>query len=381
MKRNGFTLVELLAVIALLAIIGVVAGGIVIGSFGGTKEDINEIQEKMIISAAKAYVVDNLDICGSGCEIDLFTLVSNGYIDETDSVTGSIIVTKSGQKYIYASNLRVSVGNTLVRNFTYTGSVQEITLSAGTYKLEVWGAQGGDEKKYMNGKGGKGGYAKGTITLNESTNLYIYVGGAGDSKIGTTTIDGGFNGGGAGYTGSNNKSYVGSGGGATDIRISTDSLYSRVIVAGGGGGAGSWQDAYPSTGGYGGGETGGSASNNAGNVGSGGTQIAAGTNAANNAAGGFGVGGSLTSGTSGGGGGGGWYGGGSGNRNGAGGGGGSGYVYISSTSSNYPSGCLLNSSYYLTSTENKAGNQSFADPDGATVTGHSGNGYARITKQ
>lgn len=82
--------------------------------------------------------------------------------------------------------------------------------------------------------------------------------------------------------------------------------------------------------------------------------------------------------------GGGWYGGyaggngGSGNHMGA--SGGSGYVYTSSTASNYPSGCLLNSSYYLTNAETKAGSTSFPSPtSNGNETGHSGNGYARIT--
>ena len=83
-----------------------------------------------------------------------------------------------------------------------------------------------------------------------------------------------------------------------------------------------------------------------------------------------------------GGGGGGWYGGGApgSNDHGGSGGGGSGYVYTSSTASNYPSGCLLNSSYYLTNAQTIAGNQSFPSPTSSSnETGHSGNGYARIT--
>ena len=82
----------------------------------------------------------------------------------------------------------------------------------------------------------------------------------------------------------------------------------------------------------------------------------------------FGVGGRKWSNgnTASGAGGGGWYGGGSGTALGAGGGGGSGYVYTSSTASQYPSGCLLNSSYYLTNASTTGNNRS-------------GNGYARIT--
>ena len=83
-------------------------------------------------------------------------------------------------------------------------------------------------------------------------------------------------------------------------------------------------------------------------------------------------------------GGGGWYGGtgsypdGSGDDD-RGGGGGSGYIYTSSTASNYPSGCLLNSSYYLANASMTAGNASMTSPTGSSETGHIGNGYVRIT--
>ena len=60
-------------------------------------------------------------------------------------------------------------------------------------------------------------------------------------------------------------------------------------------------------------------------------------------------------------------------------GGGSGYVYTSSTASNYPSGCLLNSSYYLVNASTIAGNTAFTSPTGGTETGHTGNGYAYLT--
>lgn len=98
----------------------------------------------------------------------------------------------------------------------------------------------------------------------------------------------------------------------------------------------------------------------------------------------FGQGASITGALSsygayiGGAGGGGWYGGGAGGAV-SGGGGGSGYVYTSSTASNYPSGCLLNSSYYLTNTQTIAGNTAFTSPTGTNETGHTGNGYVRIT--
>lgn len=260
-------------------------------------------------------------------------------------------------------------------NFSYTGSVQTATLDPGKYILECWGAQGGSYSSY---NGGAGGYSIGTITLSQRTNLYIYVGGQPATQTSTGATSGGFNGGGAGCSRTYNYSTYGQGGGgASDIRIGQDSFYARVIVAGGGGGSSS-EDSFTTK--YGGGISGGSSVS-----GYGATQTSAGTNGL------FGQGGATT--TSGtdynygsGGGGGGFYGGGACSSysdstnyrtyN----GGGSGYVYTSNTASNYPSGCLLNSSYYLTNAQTISGNQNFQSPTGDTETGHVGNGYVKITK-
>ena len=279
-------------------------------------------------------------------------------------------------------------------NCSYSGSKKSITLPAGKYKLQVWGAQGGYRSN--SSYGGMGGYSIGTITLANPTTVYVYAGGAGNTAPGSATIKvGGFNGGRYRY------SYNG-GGDASDIRIGQDSHYARVIVAGGGGSDG----ATSKQGMYGGGESGGSSTQsftaNSNYCGKGGTQTYSGystaytittqatsglnSNTNANYCGGFGFGGGgvyLSNGY-GGAGGGGWYGGagtvpdGSGDDD-RGGGGGSGYVYTSSTASNYPSGCLLNSSYYLTDAATYAGNTSFVGTSGSNETGHAGNGYCRIT--
>lgn len=259
-----------------------------------------------------------------------------------------------------------------ILNFDYTGTVQTVTLPKGTYKLECWGAQGGYSSSNSGievGMGGKGGYSAGTITLNQKTLIYIYTGGVG-SISGNGKADGGFPNGGSSWASSTNEG-AGGGGGSSDIRIGTDSLYARVIVAGGGGGGGEDNE----TGGYGGGETGGTSGS-----GTPGSQTAP--------SGYFGIGGHTS--YDGGGGGGGWYGAypaggqttpatGSSGSDTSGSPGGSGYVYTSATASNYPSGCLLNSSYYLSAAKTIAGNTSFTSPTGSSETGHSGNGYCRIT--
>lgn len=265
-----------------------------------------------------------------------------------------------------------------ILNFDYTGAVQSITLPKGTYKLECWGAQGGNRSQdsasaTVTGSG-LGGYSIGTLTLTQLTTCYIYVGGQGgmSSSTGNVKVEGGFNGGGFASHESTGEPGNG-GGGATDVRIAQDSLYARVIVAGGGGGSGEDNE----TGGYGGGETGGAGSGNTSLTQA--SQTSGGTNSF-----GFGLGGNTYNGGAGGGG---WYGGASRysvssystGSDSEGGGGGSGYVYTSSTAKNYPSGCLLNSSYYLSNAQTIAGNNSFASPTGSSETGHSGNGYCRIT--
>lgn len=138
-----------------------------------------------------------------------------------------------------------------VFNYSYTGTVQEVTLPPGRYKLQCWGAQGGNSSSYS-GIGSKGGYSEGEITLTEVTTFYVFVGGKGASSG-----NGGWNGGG-GSSGSSlynsgdtyGRSYPACGGGATDIATVTSdmaysnrrnnrsaaSLLSRCVVAGGGAG-------------------------------------------------------------------------------------------------------------------------------------------------
>jgi len=256
-----------------------------------------------------------------------------------------------------------------------TPEMTEIELTPGTYKLEVWGAQGGSyNATYV---GGKGGYSYGTLTLTEATPAYIYVGGQPETNTNNrVVVKGGFNGGGNGYNRyyGDVYTYGQGGGGASDIRIGQDSLYARIIVAGGGSGSTNRTSGY-----YGGGETSGGGVTN---------YEATSTMAGMNGL--FGSGASAT--TSGSnykygsaGGGGGWYGGGSTNTYSdttnydTYSGGGSGYVYTSTTTPDYPQGYPLNENHFLSNADTKGGNEQFVDFNGSTVTGHSGNGAVRIS--
>lgn len=316
-------------------------------------------------------------------------------------------------------------------NFDYTGGEQTFTVpKSGKYEVELWGAQGASDPTFKSASGGKGAYVSGNIKLNENTKLYIYVGGTN-----------GYNGGGSAGAAYSTQ-YGGNGGGATDVRLSNTTdfagLKSRIAVAGAGGGAsgprgntsGTFSSYFYSaiTGAAAGvsGSSdcndssrihyGGSGSYGAGNGGNACdldiTSISGNGRGKNGNNGSFGKGGTggesgCTSGPSnycddysggsGGGGGSGYFGGGGGAGSGgwwaavgADGGGGSSYISgnssynaISSSSTSDNITLQSNSNHYsgyiFTNTTIKKGNESFQDPSGNTVTGHSGNGYARIT--
>ena len=278
--------------------------------------------------------------------------------------------------------------------------------------MECWGAQGGDPKTGKNTPG-KGGYTKGTISLLKGQTLYIFVGGEGSvsNKTQGTNV-GGYNGGGySGGSGGPSMIVSTGGGGSTDIRVSVNSskaclnlssLRTRIMVAAGGGGSGTYT-AYLIYGGYGGGLIGGNGNSTSddygvsANANTGGGQTSTGSCARRpqsdypNDYGAFGYANQTVVPTNdgyGGGGGGGWYGGVKGH--GRGGSGGSSFIsgHTGCNAINPSTGAHLGASttmtinnvnYRFTNTVMKAGNESMPSPTGGTETGHSGNGYCKIT--
>ena len=130
-----------------------------------------------------------------------------------------------------------------VNSFDASTPIRQIKINkSGYYRLEAWGAQGGSYSTIN--RGGYGGYAAGTVYLEKDSYLYIFTGTQPtEYQTGSSAyIDnpGGLNGGGIGLTGKSgdNQTFALGGGGATDFRIGTSqSLYSRIIVAGGGSGS------------------------------------------------------------------------------------------------------------------------------------------------
>ena len=157
--------------------------------------------------------------------------------------------------------------------FSYTGSVQTISLPAGNYSIECWGANGGSATNGTNLiLGGKGGYSRGVYANPSTTTFSVYVGGQGGNASGASQVGSG-------------------GGGMSDVAITTTVL----IAAGGGGGSTSGGTTNEnSTGGDGGGLTGGTAVDGTGV--SGGSAATGGSQSA----GGFATAGSYGAGTPGG---------------------------------------------------------------------------------
>ncbi|GHU56175.1 hypothetical protein AGMMS49975_19070 [Clostridia bacterium] len=221
----------------------------------------------------------------------------------------------------------------------YSGAAVNLSLPPGLYRLKCYGGQGGYRSNIT--YGGQGGYAEGILTLTSEISTWLYVGGSGN----TGGQNGGFNGGGE------RESNLPGGGGATDIRLVSDNLLTRVIVAGGGGSDG----AGNKHGGHGGGVAGVGRGESYGSGGGGVSQTTGGVGGIATLNGSFGQGGAgvYYAGGHGGAGGGGWYGGGgaypdSSADDDRGGGGGSGYVLTANSVK--PTGYLLGKDFYLTET-------------------------------
>jgi hypothetical protein len=130
--------------------------------------------------------------------------------------------------------------------FNYTGATQTISLPAGNYSIECWGADGGSGNNGSNTiLGGKGGYARGVFTNTSSAIFNVYVGGHGGNASGAAQVGGG-------------------GGGMSDIAPASNTTIIIIAAGGGGGGTSGGTTSENSTGGDGGGLTGGTAQDGSG---------------------------------------------------------------------------------------------------------------------
>lgn len=392
MNKKGLTIVELIVTFSLTTVISLFLIQVIL--FLKDTYMINGIKSEMVLK--QSLISDRIntllnennligvDSCGDNC-YSLEFLNSDSQMLSFDNNTGKVVIgdytttlpkgssmsnitfsvnnLNTKDNVIKVLNIKTQISNDLLKNevyniniiseikeelsfqgyyenFAYTGGVQIFTSPiSGYYKLEVWGAQGGNQETYP---GGYGGYSKGVIYLTGGTNLAIVVGGKGGNFSKTVKVNGGYNGGGAGglvdtsttNVSEANKQGGSAGGGATHISTTNrgelkeyKNYLNEVILVSGGGGGGTNRTYGGSGGGYIG-CSGGFSEEWPDYHGVGGTQKIGGydyVTTSNYAT--FGLGSDLNEvGFGGNGGGGGLYGGGGTNRSHSGGGGGSGYI-------------------------------------------------------
>lgn len=119
MKKRGFTLVELMAVLAVIALLAVIIFPVITNNIKDAKEDTRAMQMASIKEAAIQYVADNVGVDSfleSNNEIiPLQTLIENGYLNgeykdplygnEYDLNQSKVIVTKNNNSYEYEVEL------------------------------------------------------------------------------------------------------------------------------------------------------------------------------------------------------------------------------------------------------------------------------------
>jgi len=167
-------------------------------------------------SLLTAYSPDN--------NINWYTLASGGTALGS-SASGEYFGVTSASATTYYAEAATPSTLSYSQEFSFTGTPQTFTVPPGITSVTItaFGAAGTG----IGAMAGNGGMAQGTLDVTPGQDLFIFVGGQGSTH---------FNGGGfcygGGYSGAN-------GGDASDVRVGGMDLYSRVIVAGGGGGAGS----------------------------------------------------------------------------------------------------------------------------------------------
>jgi len=365
----------ILIIAVLFMVIGYAAYNTTINIYGNGKLAENLSDFKVYLSNLK---VNGKEVSGINNTKDGFTINDiNGDI--------SVDIVNDSTEYDTKAYLDCDVDNTW--DFDYTGGEQTFTAPiTGTYKLEVWGAQGGsiNETYY----GGYGAYSFGNIKISQNDKLYINIGGQGSDYNLDKLAPGGYNGG--GYGGVPNTTYSDrqggcGGGGATHIAITSGLLSSfenkkeGILIVAGGGGGGASVDVMGSDGGGYKGNDGGYSSLFPTYHGTGGTQTIGGFDfTINSNYGTFGQGSGFSDNVKygGNGGGGGFYGGGGTNRGHSGGGGGSGYIgnTLLTEKTMYCYKCAESNE---TSTKTISTTCTRATPTANCAK--QGNGYARIT--
>lgn len=114
--KKGFTLIEMLGSIVILAIVVAAAFPAVLNMIGSSQKKLDDSMKSYAISACAEYVNDNINDFPKqdslNKNVDIFTLKQKGYISDTkindnknsEMLDDNITVKYNGQKYTYEYN-------------------------------------------------------------------------------------------------------------------------------------------------------------------------------------------------------------------------------------------------------------------------------------
>ena len=106
MKNKGFTLMELLGSITILALIAVIVFPAILNLLGDSQKEIDSKRKEYAISAAREYVIDKEPANG---EISVQTLIDEGYLKEsivTEEMKNDTVTYTKGTPSTYTYNIK-----------------------------------------------------------------------------------------------------------------------------------------------------------------------------------------------------------------------------------------------------------------------------------
>lgn len=106
-NEKGMTLIELLAVIVILGIIIAIAAVVIVGQFDKAKETSDAASARIITDAVQRYILENPDKALSGKDIEMQTLINEGYLK--DKPVNSKNQTLEQVKVIYGKGQKLTV--------------------------------------------------------------------------------------------------------------------------------------------------------------------------------------------------------------------------------------------------------------------------------